>query len=187
MKPLLYLVFFIMFVSALVFTLNAIDDDASGVMKIKIEHQYDAPISTVFKKLEDHVEFGRMLNLDVKRIKDGDQVINGVGSVRRVPSIFNTYYDETILFHKPNEKLIYSVTNGSPVKNHRGIINFKEIDNYTLVTWNIEFESKYPIPYSGSFIKAKIEEGLTWGLGNLETIIKEEDELSKDSAVSKIE
>jgi hypothetical protein len=187
MKPILYLILSSILIGALAFTINIFDDDASGVMKIKIEHKYDAPISTVFNKLEDHVEFGKMFNLDVKRIKDGNQNANGVGSVRRVPSLFNTFYDETILDYKLNEMIVYSVTNGSPVKNHRGVISFNNLGNGTLVTWNIEFESKYPIPYSGLYIMKKIEEGLIWGLGNLEIIIKDEIESSKEPVISMVD
>ncbi len=124
--------------------------------KIIIEQNFRAPVNTVFNALTDHNNFGRILGAKITRIKKGSLGnINGVGSVRRITPMPFSHFEETVITYVPNTLMEYKVIKGSPIKNHKGSMEFTEKDGVTHLKYVIDFEPK--IPFIGRLLKTVIE------------------------------
>lgn len=117
--------------------------------EVRIHETIQAPRDQVFAFFADHEKFATLFGGTCKRIKDGSDEPNGLGSVRRLgPGPLS--FDETIVtFDKP-ARIEYQVTRGSPIKNHLGSINFMSVGETTQVDYVIHFDAK--IPGTGGFI-----------------------------------
>jgi len=125
---------------------------------IELFQSYDAPISWVFQQLTDHENFGKLVNAKVTRIVDASgKNKNGLGAVRRIEAFPVPAFEETVTAFKNNELMEYSVTKGTPVKNHKGRIAFVQVQGKTIVHYTIELEPKLPIPFTGLLLKAAAE------------------------------
>ena len=51
---------------------------------IQMNVEFNTPVENVFAVLSDHEAMGKVLGAKVKRVKDGEGNVNGVGSVRRL-------------------------------------------------------------------------------------------------------
>lgn len=110
-----------------------------------------APIDKVFAFFADHERFVTLLGGRCRRIKDGQGDANGLGSVRSIgpgPLAF----EETIVTFEPNKRIEYTVTRGSPIKNHLGTIDFRSDGDVTVVDYVIRFDAK--LPFIGAPIAA---------------------------------
>jgi hypothetical protein len=78
-----------------------------------------------FSDLSDHATFGRMLGVNIQRIKDSKhENYDGLGSVRLIKSFPVPPFEETIVAFEPNILIAYEISKGSPIKNHRGEMHF---------------------------------------------------------------
>lgn len=127
---------------------------------IQINQQFPAPVSTVFATLGDHEKLGKIIGVKIKRTRDGSDAINGTGSVRKLmllPPI-----EETVTKFVENERIEYTVSNWTPIKNHYGTLVFTEQNGITNLDYNIVFESR--IPLIGGVIKKALGTGLAKGM-----------------------
>ena len=129
---------------------------------IKIHESFNAPIAEVFSVLSDHKKFGKICGISMERTKDGDDGLNGLGSIRAVKIGPLPAFDETITGFKSNELIEYKITRGSPIKNHVGTLKFSEKNNQTTLDYTIKLESK--IPFTSGIIKTVLQNGLSKGL-----------------------
>ena len=133
---------------------------------IDIMQIFNAPVKTVFAELTDHEKFGKLLKADIKRIADGKgEYINGLGSVRKITPFPLAGFEETVVTFEPNEVMEYVITKGSPIKNHKGRMEFSQVDGNTRLRYTIEFESK--IPLMGGLLKSVVEMPIKKGLSSL--------------------
>lgn len=128
---------------------------------VKVAQVFDAPISQVFATLADHNQLSSVLGVPVKRIKDGTESTNGVGSIRRLgpPPIG---IQETVVTSEVNQLIEYKISKfGGPVFNHHGRQTFENSDDGCTVTWEITFDS-YPAVGGGiaKVLGAGIKRGL---------------------------
>lgn len=134
--------------------------------KISIQQTFDAPIATVFNLLTDHESFGKLLGANIKRVKEGHKGgINGLGSVRQiiaVPVITPPFEEEVITFEQ-NKVMEYTISKGSPIKNHLGRMVFSEVDGKTQLDYTIVFEPKLCLPLIGPLLKKAIEDPIRKG------------------------
>ena len=135
------------------------------MQKIIISQYFAAPRSHIFQELADHVRFGEIVGANISRIQEGqDGYPNGVGSVRRIAMPLGMSFQETIVEYDHDSKIVYSVSQGSPIKSHRGVLVFSDVDGGTLLDYSIEFEPRWPVPGLGSVlhqvIKGPIDKGL---------------------------
>lgn len=140
---------------------------------IDVTQEFKAPVSTIFSELTDHVKFGRLLKAKIVRIVDakGDD-LNGLGSVRKISPLPLADFEETVVTFKPNELMEYKVSQGSPIKNHIGRMEFSAISSAdgresTRLRYTISFEPKLPIPFLGGLLKKAIETPVKKGLATL--------------------
>lgn len=131
---------------------------------IQMNVTINAPVSTVFTELSDHEKMGQVLGAKVERIKNGQGAVNGVGSVRRITPLPLAGFEETVTVFEPNKLIEYTVTKGSPIKNHLGRMVFSETGGKTQLHYTIQFEPRIAIPLSGLLIRALLEKVVLSGL-----------------------
>lgn len=134
---------------------------------IQMNETFNAPASTVFAELSDHEKMGKVLGAKVKRIKDGKGHVNGIGSVRRLTPVPLADFEETVTGFEPNKLIEYTVTKGSPIKNHLGRMVFSESNGKTHLHYTIQFDMKLGIPFTGFLLKTVLEKVISSGLHKL--------------------
>lgn len=134
---------------------------------IQINETFNAPVSTVFAELSDHEKMGKVLGAKVKRVKDGKGNVNGIGSVRRLTPVPLADFEETVTGFEPNKLIEYTVTKGSPIKNHLGRMVFSESNGKTHLHYTIQFDMKLGIPFTGFLLKTVLEKVISSGLHKL--------------------
>ena len=87
--------------------------------KVVIEHRFQADPATVFAFFADHEQFGRLWPGTTRRIATGQNDPNGVGSVREI-RVGPVRFEETVVTFQRPHLIEYTVTRGSPIKNHHG-------------------------------------------------------------------
>lgn len=130
--------------------------------RLEVTQDYKLPVSSVFKKLSDHNQLGKVLGIPVKRVMDGRSDINGVGSVRRM-GLWPVTVEESVIGVVPNQSIDYRISKGgAPLKNHSGKLIFVETGKGARVIWQINFDSSLPVV--GAVVKQVLTQGLRLGL-----------------------
>lgn len=135
-----------------------------GSQFIQMNVSFNAPVSTVFAELSDHEKIGAVLGAKVKRVKDGKGNVNGVGSVRRLTPVPLADFEETVTAFEQDKLIEYTITKGSPLKNHLGRMVFSESNGKTQLHYTIQFEPKIAIPLTGLLLKTVLEKVILSGL-----------------------
>ncbi|MGH8530824.1 MAG: SRPBCC family protein [Nevskiales bacterium] len=131
--------------------------------QVHFQQFFAAPPAQVFAYFADHEKFGRIWPGQFRRIKDGQDPAepNGLGSVREIKAI-GPPFEETIVVFEPPKRIEYVVSRGSPIKNHRGVILFKEASGDTQLDYSISFDPR--IPFTGGLIARVLENGWRRGV-----------------------
>ncbi len=139
-----------------------------GEQHIKIVQLFNAPVDLIFNLLTDHKAFGKVINAKIKRVVDSqDENKNGLGSVRRINAFPAPAFEETVVTFEPNQLMEYVVSKGSPIKNHKGRMEFSDEQGQTKLNYTIDFEPKLPFLFFGSVLKKAIEKPIRDGLKRL--------------------
>ena len=139
-----------------------------GQQNIQISQSFNAPVETIFNILTDHETFGQVINARIKRVVDSQgENKNGVGSVRRISAFPAPAFEETVVTFEPNQLMEYVISKGSPIKKHRGRMEFSEEHGQTRLEYAIIFEPKLPFLLLGSIIAKAIEKPISDGLQGL--------------------
>ena len=139
-----------------------------GKEKIEIEQSFNAPVETIFNILTDHESFGNVISTVIKRVVDSSEANkNGVGSVRRISAFPFPSFEETVVTFKPNQLMEYKVSKGSPIKNHKGRMEFSEESGITRLYYTIEFDPKLFFVLFGTFLKGAIDKPIRKGIKRL--------------------
>ena len=89
-----------------------------------------------------------------------------MGSTRKMQILVAPPFEETVTKVVPNERIEYTITKGSPLKHHKGIMRFSEAANGgSQLDYTIEFEGKLPL--IGPIIKAGLGQAISRGLNKL--------------------
>jgi len=139
-----------------------------GKERIEIEQSFNAPVETVFNILTDHESFGNVISTVIKRVVDSSEANkNGVGSVRRISAFPFPSFEETVVTFKPNQLMEYKVSKGSPIKNHKGRMEFSDENGKTRLYYTIEFDPKLFFVLFGTFLKGAIDKPIRKGIKRL--------------------
>ncbi|KZY61257.1 hypothetical protein A3742_11740 [Oleiphilus sp. HI0071] len=130
---------------------------------ISMHFKFNKPLATVFEELSDHEQFGKLCGINMKRVRDGSDTPNGLGSVRKINIGPLPPFEETITGFKENSFIEYKITKGSPIKNHVGTLEFRESGQGCELDYVIKLESK--IPFTTSLIKNVLKQGISKGIG----------------------
>lgn len=112
--------------------------------RLHIEHRFASPVDQVFEFFADHEQFGRIWPGQTRRVRDGELEANGVGSVREVRVGPVRFEETTVALERP-QRLEYTITRGSPLKNHYGRIAFLPDGSGCRIDYHIEFDGRWPL------------------------------------------
>lgn len=134
---------------------------------IRFEELFHAPRAQVFAFLAKLDNWSRAWQTPMRRLKAGDDPsqLDGLGSVREVKTRGVPAFEETILVFDPPSRIEYSVSSGSPVKNHRGVLIFEDAGTDTRLIYTIAFDPK--IPFTGGVIARSTRHDWTRGLAKI--------------------
>lgn len=116
---------------------------------IHFYRELEAPIERVFDHFADHHWFVSLFGGYCRKVAEGQDHPNGVGSVRRI-GYGPLSMDESIVAFVPNERIEYTVSRG-PLRNHLGQIEFRVEAGKTVVDYHIRFEGQPA--FAGPWVK----------------------------------
>lgn len=133
-----------------------------SLQKLEVTQDSAKPVAELFASLADHERLSRILGIPVRRVRDGEGEVNGVGSVRRL-GFGPLAVEETVTALKANRSIDYRISRGGgPIRNHRGRLDFHGSARGSRVTWTIEFDSR--LPFIGPAVRFVLSHGLRRGL-----------------------
>ncbi len=122
---------------------------------VVIDHIFSKPPERVFDYLAEHENLADLFGSKVTRLKDGDDGHrNGVGSVRKLQIGPGPPFEETVTEFVPNERIVYRITKGSPLRGHVGVMTFAPEGVGTRFHYDIRLAS--PIPGLAAIVRASL-------------------------------
>jgi uncharacterized protein YndB with AHSA1/START domain len=91
---------------------------------VHVTHDFSAPVERVFAYLAEHENLEALFGTRIERVRDGDTERNGVGSCRRLSFNGLLPFEETVTEMVPDERIVYRITKGSPMRGHQGTMAF---------------------------------------------------------------
>ena len=140
---------------------------------IHIKQDFAVPAIKVFNFFSDHNRLPEIWPGPIKRIRESDdpENINGVGSARLIGfSVFA--FEETVEKVRNPDLIEYTISKGSPIKNHYGVMKFIDnTENTSHMDYQITLESK--IPFTTCLLKFILQSIIGNGVRNLAKRFKE--------------
>ncbi len=134
--------------------------------RIEIVQEFPFPVERLFAYLGEHENLETIfVPTKIKRISNGHETRNGVGSAREMRIGPGPSFVETVTAYKENELIEYRITRGSPLRNHHGVMRFYPLDGGSRLHYTIVFEGKLPLV--GPLIRAALDRGIRKGLKGL--------------------
>jgi hypothetical protein len=134
---------------------------------ISIVQDFPQPVNKIFNWLGDHNHLGQIFfPFKVARIRDGQEYLNGVGSVRRLTAFPLPPVEETVTVYMPDERIEYTITSSmSPINDHLGVMRFEPHNGGTRLHYTIVFRGV--LPGLGPVLKVGLSQGIRRGLKKL--------------------
>jgi uncharacterized protein YndB with AHSA1/START domain len=133
------------------------------MQRIDIRQDFALPVEKLFAHLSEHENLETIFHpTRIRRIADGKDARNGVGSAREMRALGGPSFVETVTAYRENELIEYRITRGSPLKNHLGVMRFSATPNGSRLHYTIEFEGKLPL--IGPLIRVVLDQGIRKGL-----------------------
>jgi uncharacterized protein YndB with AHSA1/START domain len=130
---------------------------------VHVTHDFRAPVERVFAYLAEHENLATLFGTRVERVCDGDTERNGVGSCRRLSFNGLLPFEETVTSFAPNERIVYRITKGTPMRKHEGVMAFASAERGgTRLEYRIQFGSAVPglAPLLARVLHGNIARGL---------------------------
>jgi uncharacterized protein YndB with AHSA1/START domain len=132
------------------------------VQRIDITQDFALPVERVYAYLAEHEHLGPLFGAQVTRVRDGDSSRNGTGSVRRLKVGPLPAFEETVTDAVDDERIAYRITQGSPLRDHRGLMEFSVTPTGSRLHYVIEFGAA--VPGLDRVIKVGLERNVRKGL-----------------------
>lgn len=131
---------------------------------VHIEHDFSKPVDKVFAYLGEHENLSAIFPAKITRLTDGhDGHRNGVGSSRKMRAGIMPPFVETVTEYVPNERVVYRITKGTPLRGHEGTMRFSPTaSGGTHLDYKIKLAS--PIPGLAKLVKAALTGSIRKGL-----------------------
>src|SRR3569832_1687555 len=111
--------------------------------RVEVERVIPQPIEAVFDRFTDNEGWGDWAGLGpVRLLQTGEGQRNGKGAVRACTESPGLR-EEITVFERPRRQE-YRVTQGVPIADHHGQVDFVEVPGGTRVTWRVTFRSRIP-------------------------------------------
>jgi uncharacterized protein YndB with AHSA1/START domain len=112
---------------------------------VHVTHDFSAPPERVYAYLSEHENLSALFGIRVERVRDGETERNGVGSCRRLSFFGLLPFEETVTEVVPDERIVYRITRGSPMRGHEGVMAFSALpDGGTHLDYRIKLGSAVP-------------------------------------------
>jgi uncharacterized protein YndB with AHSA1/START domain len=125
---------------------------------VSISHDFALPVERVYAYLAEHEHLGPLFGATITRLRDGDTSRNGAGSVRRLKVGPLPAFEETVTVAVDNTRIGYRISKGSPLRNHRGVMEFRPAGTGCHLDYRIEFDSA--VPGLGPLVRLGLERTL---------------------------
>jgi len=113
--------------------------------RVHVSHDFAKPPERVFAYMAEHENLGPLFGAEITRVCDGDTERNGVNSVRKLKVGPLPPFEETVHECVPNERIVYRITKGGPLKDHVGVLEFSPTPSGgTHLEYNIRIASAVP-------------------------------------------
>jgi len=134
---------------------------------VHVEHRFDKPPERVFAYLAEHENLAEVFGAQIERVRDGeDGHRNGVGSVRRLRIGPLPPFEETVTEFVPEERIVYRITKGSPLRGHVGVMTFAPDGGGTRFVYDIRLAS--PVPGLALLVRGSLTRSITRSLAGVE-------------------
>lgn len=135
---------------------------------VVIDRIFAKPPARIFAYLAEHENLAELFGAKVTRLRDGeDGNRNGVGSVRRLQIGPLPPFEETVTEFLPDERIVYRITEGSPLRGHVGVMTFAaEGEQGTRFHYDIRLAS--PVPGLAALVRASLTRTVRKGLSTVE-------------------
>lgn len=134
------------------------------MQRLVFDQDFTLPVERVFDYLAEHEHLGLLFApITVERLTDGADSRNGVGSARTMKLAGQLPFVETVTEAIPNERIVYKITKGSPLKDHQGVMEFSALPSGgSHLHYEISFGSKIPgVDIAvGKALKRSVSKGL---------------------------
>jgi hypothetical protein len=141
------------------------------MQEIYIDKTFQVSLERAFAMLSDHERLGVVLGATIRRIKDGHQGgANGLGSVRLISLAPGLSFEETVTAFEDKKRIEYVISKGSPLKNHKGVMEFSEENGKARLRYRIVFETRFPVPFLGKIIEWGLDRNISRGLEKVNTL-----------------
>lgn len=130
---------------------------------VHVTQDFGAPVERVFAYLAEHENLAALFGTRVERVRDGETERNGVGSCRRLSFNGLLPFEETVTGFAPNERIVYRITKGTPMRDHEGTMAFSATPGGgTHLDYRIRFGSAVPglAPLIARVLHGRIAAGL---------------------------
>ena len=120
--------------------------DSRVMQHVIVDHDFSLPPDRVYAYLAEHENLEPVFGAKIERRRDGaDGARNGVGSVRGLKVGPAPWFEETVTETRPNELIRYRITQGSPLRDHEGVMQFTATaGGGTHLRYEISFRSAVP-------------------------------------------
>lgn len=113
--------------------------------QVCFDREVQAPRERVFALLSDHGKFTSLFGAHCRRIRNGEDEADGLGSVRRMGGGWIAIEETIVCFERPRT-IEYAITKGGPLKNHYGSIRLTPLaDQATHLDYRIAFDGRFPL------------------------------------------
>lgn len=134
--------------------------------RIEVVQAFPFSVEKLYAFLSDHENLGVIFPAKIKRVRDGQGSLNGVGSVRRLNLAPGLALEETVTKTEENQLIEYTITKGGwPVKDHYGVMKFYPYEGGSRLHYTITLDSA--VPGTGWIIKKALETPIRVGLKKL--------------------
>jgi len=134
---------------------------------VHVTHDFRAPVERVFAYLAEHENLATLFGTRVERVRDGETERNGVGSCRRLSFWGLLPFEETVTAFAPNERIVYRITKGSPMRDHEGVMAFAANgDGGAHLDYRIQLGS--PVPGLAAVVARVLDANIARGLRTLD-------------------
>ena len=117
-----------------------------GRRTIELKRDFPMPVAQLFAILSEHEQLSAVLApAKVKRVCNGHEHRNGVGSTRLVKGPLAPAIEEQVTDFRENELIQYRITRGAPVRNHLGTMRFSSTATGSHLHYTISFETAIPL------------------------------------------
>ena len=115
------------------------------MQRVVLDQSYSLPREQVFAYFAEHENLAPLFGAKITRLNDGtDGQRNGVGSARRLKLGPLPPFEETVTEVVPNERIVYRITKGSPLRDHEGEMRFTDEGTGTHLHYEIKFGTAVP-------------------------------------------